>query len=176
MARYRKLVRLLSDKGALDTGVGTGEMSILLSFLWEKSSTKQCLLEYFLAVERTSGTSILQDGYGSLRDPDSEFRSDWLSARFDSADLIPAKASAALRTVQEHPYSEATAEAIDLLAASYALERSFKPPIKLGRYSFQGGRPRPDCVEVVVREIVDTLIFGMAACSGVQCGRKGFFL
>lgn len=63
--------------------------------------------------------------------------------------------------------TRSTGEALEIVAASYAMERSFKVPIRLGRYAYGDGRPRPDCVEVVVREIFDTLIYGTSLQSFV---------
>lgn len=31
----------------------------------------------------------------------------------------------------------------------------------IGRYQYKDGVPRPDCVEVVIREIIDALIYGI---------------
>jgi hypothetical protein len=169
MARYRTIVRLLVAEDKLGSvnhdGLNTSALTTLLAFLWEKSVTKQCLLEYYLAIERASGEGVLQDSYSDLRAPGSEVHREWVASRFEAADLTRQRVNVAMTGLNTRPPSptdevDSAADALDLLAATYALERSFKAPIKLGRYSYRGGRPRPDCVEVVVREIIDSLIFG----------------
>jgi hypothetical protein len=169
MARYRKIVRLLVAEDKMGSvnhdGLNTSALTTLLAFLWEKSVTKQCLLDYYLAIERASGVGVLQDTYSDLRVPGSEMHREWIASRFETADLTRQRVETALTGLNTRPQAstdevDSAADALDLVAATYALERSFKAPIKLGRYSYRGGRPRPDCVEVVVREIIDSLIFG----------------
>jgi hypothetical protein len=51
-------------------------------------------------------------------------------------------------------------QALEHLAASVAYEKAFKIPIKLGKHSYCDGQEKPDCVEVVLREIMDVLLYG----------------
>jgi hypothetical protein len=148
----------------------------MMAFLWEKSTSKQCLLDYILAVEKASGQSVLDPAYADLRVASSVGRNQWLQMQFTDAELSAERISTATARLQQayipglmgesSVHTEQTtgsmsiAEAIEIVAASYAVEKSFKPPIKLGRYAYLDGPPRPDCVEVVVREVVDSLIYG----------------
>lgn len=51
---------------------------------------------------------------------------------------------------------------MELLSLSLANIYSFKPAIKLGRYSYRNSKHghKPDCVEVAIREIIDYFIYG----------------
>jgi hypothetical protein len=177
MARYRKIVNLLAGDIADDS---SQTLPVMLAFLWEKSTSKQCLLDYIFAVERASGQSVLVPEFADLRIEGSLMRNEWLQTQFTEAELTAERVRTATAVlvggackahIPSDPSKEAskdakesgymsTAEALDIVAASYAVEKSFKPPIKLGRYAYLDGAPRPDCVEVVVREVVDSLIYG----------------
>lgn len=185
MARYRKIAKLLAESRHKHTsGIDPDALSMAMAFLWEKAASKRCLLDFYLAVEKASGLPILTDAYAQLRVNGSTEQIKWLSDQFQPAELNAEavwRATALYQqhhstltdpnkktvTVNVHPdlTEETVSDAIDTIAASHALERSFKPPIKLGRYSYQDGRARPDCVEVMVREVVDFLIFGTLASS-----------
>ena len=158
-------------------------LPLVAAFLWEKAETKRCLLDYIFAMEAACGQQLLLPSYAELRIHDSPMQREWLNVQFAAGDLSSNRVRNAERTfisisggseVESNavssqvnftpkpisPTSSSTGAALDILAASCAMERSFKPPIKLGRYTYGDGAARPDCVEVVVREIFETLIFG----------------
>jgi hypothetical protein len=188
MARYRKIVNLLAADLA-DNSSHT--LPVMMTFLWEKATSKQCLLDYLLAVEKASGQSVLVPEYADLRVEGSIVRNQWLQMQFAETELtaervgaatsvlvgdtntehFPSVQNVAVSNILNQSTSTSIAEALDIVAASYAVEKSFKPPIKLGRYAFLDGAPRPDCVEVVVREVVDSLIYGTSCTECVLvCG------
>ena len=51
------------------------------------------------------------------------------------------------------------ARALERLAAALARARAHKPPIAIAKRAFLDGAPKPDCVEVVVREVFELLLF-----------------
>ena len=55
--------------------------------------------------------------------------------------------------------SAAFAANFEAVAAGLSQANAFKPAIKLDRHPYKGGRRVPDCVEVVVRELLDLLLF-----------------
>lgn len=212
MVRYRKIVRLLAEDLHYQQIVSTSALGsfkytlpITLAYVWEKATSKQCLLDYLLALESTMQQPILLPEFEELRLADSPLRRQWLESHFAPGEITAKAVFAASQVLLQAgqsleststmrttfassptqmisdatdtdtntlhndtatsaattgPVVQNTGEALEVLAASYALERSFKTPIKLGRYAYGDGRPRPDCVEVVVREIFDALIYG----------------
>jgi hypothetical protein len=75
--------------------------------------------------------------------------------------LTPAACGNPQPHLKEELSASTVGSSFDVLAGSFGIDRSSKLPIRLGRYTYGDGVPRPDCVEVVVREIIDTLIYGM---------------
>ena len=51
------------------------------------------------------------------------------------------------------------ARALEVLAANLCAVHAFKPPNVLERHGFADGAPRPDCVEMLLREIFDLLLY-----------------
>lgn len=158
-------------------------LSIILSVLWEKSPNKQSLLDFILAAELSMGRSMLRPQYSELRLPGSTAHKQWLQLEFTRDDLLLGQVHAATdvllggdsnamrssssldrctsAAVWTHQDDVAVPAALERVACSVALEHLFKRPIRLGRYQYRGdGAARPDCVEVVVREVVDALIYG----------------
>lgn len=187
MVRYRKIVQLLAKDFENNASVHacphyTSALPVALAFVWEKAKTKQCLLNYLLAIERASESKLLLPAYDDLRISGSSMQKEWISDRFDQDFITPERVKTAgpqwlfpsatwhkespftdglFSTVDKQALSNSPAEALEIISASLAMERSFKPPIKLGRYAYGDGKARPDCVEVVVREIIDSLIYGV---------------
>ena len=184
MVRYRKIVRLLANDLEKEIQLGacpyySPALPVALAFVWEKAKTKKCLLDYLLAVERASESELILPDFSDLRVPGSSIQKGWISDQFSQDFITPEQVRAAgpkllfpsgafvkketveARSRAGNPLLPNTpAEALEVISASLAMERSFKSPIKLGRYAYGDGKARPDCVEVVVREIIDSLIFG----------------
>ena len=160
-------------------------LSIILSVLWEKSPNKQSLLDFILAAELSMGRSMLRPQYSELRLPGSTAHKEWLQLEFTRDDLLLGQVHAATdvllggasntmrsgssldrcpsAAVWTHQDDVAVPTALERVACSVALEHLFKKPVRLGRYQYLGdGAARPDCVEVVVREVVDALIYGQS--------------
>lgn len=158
-------------------------LPIILSVLWEKSSNKQSLLDFILAAELSMGRSMLRSQYSELRLPGSTAHQQWLQLEFTRDDLLLEQIHTATDVLLGGdvntkcgdssldrcssaaawaPHDDvAVPAALERVACSVALEHLFKRPIRLGRYQYRGdGSARPDCVEVVVREVVDALIYG----------------
>lgn len=185
LARYRKLIKVIAEAYKCSTLLpndnvniaSTYSLPIFLGYVWDRANSKNCLLDFLLAVEETSGKSIFSDSWQELREAGSPQQQAWLVDSFRSEDLSPSNVRAAAQCILRYntrndgrnSNSDAylggevgLGQSLEVLAASLSMERAFKPSIKLGRYSCDGGPTRPDCVEVVVREIVEGLLFGMS--------------
>lgn len=161
-------------------------LPIILGVLWEKSSNKQSLLDFILAAELSMGRSMLRPQYSELRLPGSTAHQQWLQLEFTRDDLqveqVHAATDVLLRggdvytkrsdssldrcsdaAVWASHDDVAVPTALERVVCSVALEHLFKRPVRLGRYRYrEDGPARPDCVEVVVREVVDALIYGQS--------------
>ena len=87
-------------------------------------------------------------------------RQSFLQARF-SRDVLEdtlGVEAAALRLLSTDVALDA-ANDVELVAASLSSANAHKPAIKLSRHGFKNAEAKPDCVEVVVREIFDLLLF-----------------
>jgi hypothetical protein len=149
-------------------------MSLILRLVWEKAESKKCLLEFLIGIEKGSQTTILKDEYSELRVAGSAMQQQWLQDSFSLTNDLTTnriqKASQVLISsyLGHQPTIPSTGEdlffstgqALEHLAASIAYEKAFKNPIKLGKHSYGNGKEKPDCVEVVLREIVDVLLYG----------------
>ncbi|KAI2495810.1 hypothetical protein MHU86_18696 [Fragilaria crotonensis] len=49
--------------------------------------------------------------------------------------------------------------ALEVTCASMAIQHAYKPAIAPGKYGYDGGDPKSDCVEVTVRELFDLLLW-----------------
>jgi hypothetical protein len=185
--RYRRLVRTF-EQNLLhhDDILHQYAIPIALHYLWETVTTKKCLLDYLLGIEQASGLEILHESYADLRIEGSSLREAWLRAKFDTTTHISKRKlqDASTLLTNDFNYSNiadndklfidnftllcpletqqrmSLGYAMEIVATSILQERSKKTPIKLGRYSHRGGKHKPDCVEVVVREVFDSLFYG----------------
>ena len=55
--------------------------------------------------------------------------------------------------------------ALEVLAANAADVHAFKPPNVLERHGYRGAPPRPDCVEMLLREVFDLLLYDPATAA-----------
>lgn len=156
----------------------------MMQCIWEKSSNKRDLWSYFQSLQNVVGDEIFTDSYsaafsGTL-DIDSNKQShSWIQEQFSPQDIennLEVSWNSLLSTQFSMASTEAksTACALETLTASLAVQAAFKGAIRQGRYAYYSPRfgstnsvtsrsipTRPDCVEVVVREIIDNLLFGM---------------
>jgi len=151
-------------------------LPIILSVLWEKSHNKQSLLDFILSAESVIGRSMLRSEYSELRLPGSAAHQRWLQLEFTRDDMLLEHIQAATDALLANDANstdslrdrcstrnDAVPAAMERVACSVALEHLYKKPIRLGRYQYrEDGAVRPDCVEVVVREIVDALLYGQS--------------
>jgi hypothetical protein len=133
---------------------------LILRFLWEKAISKQCLLEFYTTVNTY---------HPILHELTSESKSQFLRDRWSRSILedYPAVESACLRLLSP----DATAAGkdvegfdIELVAASVSSANAHKPAIKLSRHGYKNAADKPDCVEVVIREIFDLLLYDSITC------------
>ena len=164
-----RFVRMFQLAAAAHRGAGAGAMSpampLLLRFLWQRASSKRDLLDFLLAAEQYRPVFRDDDGGGSaaaLRH-DADAQRAWCESEFsrdDLADTAPGGAveRAALQLLGGGGGGDAGRD-LELVAAGLSSAHAFKPVVKLRRHTYNGADDRADCVEVVVREIVDLLIF-----------------
>ena len=243
LERYRKLIRLLSDSTPDHSYTHIYptpqhySFNTLLYYVWCKSSSRGDLLEFILSLERSTQQEVIQTSYSDLRTVDSTVRKAWIEDIYTVAEVSNKKnVTQALHYIlypstpgdqgTGHNSDLSTGQALDLLTASLTLEKSVKPPLKLGRYAYTGSASpistiptrthtdthdsssstnsittscssntndkasppalsqldiasathsssaegikmkrverdlRPDCVEVVIREVIDCLLYG----------------
>ena len=186
LARFRKLIALLatdyasviasssssySSSSSSSSSSSTSSphciysLPLFLAFVWERASNKRCLLDFILETEKAAGFPILSDSYADLRVENSPLQLQWLQESLQPADLTKEKVIEAVELLtSSSPWTlyppDYISSAIEIVFASLARERIFKPAIRLGRCGHKDGPLRPDCVEVVIREIIESLIFG----------------
>ena len=176
LARFRKLIALLSaDYASVSASSSSSSSSssphciyslpLFLAFLWERASSRRCLLDFILETEKAAGFPLLSDSYAELRVENSPLQLQWLEERLQPADLTKEKVIEAVELLTSSSSltlspPDSISSAIEIVCASLARERIFKPAIRLGRCGYKDGPLRPDCVEVVIREIIESLIFG----------------
>ena len=56
----------------------------------------------------------------------------------------------------------AFAMALEQLAAGMSAVHAFRTPVRLEKHGYKGGKEKPDCVEVVVRELIEMLLYDPA--------------
>ena len=167
----------------------------ILSYLWETANSKQCLLDFLLSIEQSSGMLLINNEFSFLRDNSSLKRKEWIESKYDinllyskeiiqnSVDILQhfilnpglifyfsmlfvskylslnnnCNNNVGTVSIEDQP---AYCEALELIIVSLLNEKIIKTPLKLGRYSYKGGQQKPDCVEVVIREILDNIFYG----------------
>lgn len=145
---------------------------LILRLVWERAENKKCLLDFLIGIEKGSQTTILKDEYSDLRVAGSAMQQLWLEDKFSlESDLTISHIQRASQVLinsylghQPMPstgddFNLSIGQALEHLAASVAYEKAFKVPIKLGKHSYGDGQEKPDCVEVVLREIMDVLLY-----------------
>jgi hypothetical protein len=185
--RYRKFIKLLSLSQSNSQNISfetnnrrkvryfLSELVPFIAFLWSKFHSRSSIKEYFTNLNLFSEKNLLKS-----------IPPEWDSDVFNDADLSRKNVIAAwnevfsskydlgshdkpLQSSKEYESDSMFSRAFELLTASAATEYTIKIPIKLGRYCYDLNNEtennnhklwRPDCVEVVVREIIDSLLFG----------------
>ena len=155
LTRFMRVCEYIS-KGHVEckqNNVASTPLLLILRFLWEKSISKQCLLDFLETVN--TYTPIFKDGNLT-----PEMRATFLKARWsrdilEDTDLIQA---AAIRLFTKEKHQEDTSD-VELIAASLSSANAHKPAIKLSRHGYNNAAEKPDCVEVVIREMFDLLLF-----------------
>ena len=155
---------------------------LVLRFLWEKSHSKRCLLDFLDTVHEYR--PVLRHGKSSTWNPDD--LNTFLTSSIDRKDLEQTNKieQAALRLLSTTTLREILREEgsspnentmsswmssagrdCELVAASLSSAQAHKPAIKMSRHGFNGGPSKPDCVEVVLREMFDLLLFDSTTSS-----------
>eukprot|EP01052_Picozoa_sp_SAG31_P005236 SAG31_NODE_227_length_19818_cov_6.503271_13_plen_602_part_00 len=132
---------------------------LLLRLVWERATSKRCLYNFLVAVDNAVRGSGIEGGI--LRVPLDQIK--WVGERFTPDELNPKSLAAAAETLLENPCDTESdaehADALELLAAGLSTAAATKPRLPAGRYGWAGGEPRPDCVEVMIREIIELLLY-----------------
>jgi hypothetical protein len=155
MARWQRLVQLVGGVVCGEQGQVTGGTALLMRFLWEKARCKADILSFLLALH--AHTPVLQPALAA--DP-SQHRQ-WLMQSFSAAEIEDddTLVEAAIQLLDPSTPDVQFAHHYELLAAGISAVQAFRTPIRLERHRYKEGKEVPDCVEVVVREIIELLIF-----------------
>eukprot|EP01038_Epipyxis_sp_PR26KG_P012893 gene12893-17277_t len=177
LARFRKLIKMIGKEYSflrnhnLIFSTNLYFLPIISAFVWSKAINKKCILDFFLSFEMSSNIKIIREEYNDLRIENSLMQQEWLSQSFTAEDLSKENIVNIMNNscwfdendkktiIDISNYSNSFSESIELMAASVANERSVQQGIKLGRYAYLDGKPKPDCVEVVLREIIESIIY-----------------
>lgn len=180
LARYRNIIKLLKDDfNNCNNILNYLSIPIYMRLVWEKAESKLCLLEFLLAVEESSNKQIISNKYSYLRSENSLLKNQWLNSQMNESHLnqesVDKSLDCILLSFQENnkilPLDNTTinlndscnsnlSKSLEIVACCLSLTHTLKPAISLSRYSYKDGDSKPDCVEVVLREIIDYLIFG----------------
>jgi hypothetical protein len=162
LQRFKRLVQSCS---AAAGGVGGAPLNpgrlIMLRFLWEQAQSKRCLLDYALALEQQLPGALSAEGR-RCRD-DAGFAQAWEQEYFapdEVSEEALARASAEVLASAPRPErAEPFARSVEALACGLSAAHSFKPAVKLQRHAYKGGKEVGDCVEVVLREVLDLVLY-----------------
>lgn len=189
LARWKELTNHLRAAGvshseetrslsSLQIALSTAVWSMAV---WECSKSKQCLLEYFLAVQDVSGVNIFSNDdefvqRGIRFDP--VVQAEWILQTMDEegsiepttpSSLIQSSLKKLIKEDDAFPASSVErARTIEILCATIMATqqpKSFKPTTPNGYYGYDGGDVKPDCVEVAVRELIDLLLWDETSAS-----------
>jgi hypothetical protein len=145
-----------------------------LAGLWEISQTKEDLLEYLLALDESYNGTVLDDSIElvqAIKSNDLSAKQEWTSSSFKAYELTSEKVYEyldELLRIWSTPSSmfsnkfeeqKQTAALIELICASQSIQYGSKPIVPNSRYGYDDGDEKPDCVEVLVREIFDLLLW-----------------
>eukprot|EP01040_Poterioochromonas_malhamensis_P006749 gene6749-7272_t len=184
LSRYRKLIQLITDSLHLYHNNHHPDKHdnlqylpygwfVFNQFIWEKAKNKEDLLKYLLNVERFSEEEIFHS-HTNLRDGQSSERERWNNSQFTSNDLASKNMQSSFDHLLSGNERERFSDALEHVIAAMSLESSTKNSIRPGKYLYsmqqrkfhsefsdrsKNVRMRPDCVEVVIREIIDNLLF-----------------
>ena len=162
LARFLRLVRLVGSVWRDEKNMCAGT-SLVARFAWEKAKSKDDLLSFLLALH--SHTPILRPGVVEGLSAQGPERHKWLAAAFSAVDLEDESAlrEAAAQLVCTNTSDEHFAHSFELLAAGMSSVHAFRSAVRLERHAYKGGKEVPDCVEVVVREILELVLFDTGA-------------
>ena len=132
---------------------------MLMRFLWDKAQSKQDLLVFLQAVHLH--TPVLLPSFAAKLSVGGAERQAWLNDAFSPAELENEEAllESALQLMDTTTSAENFAKHYELVAAGMSAVHAFRSAVRLERHSYKGGKEVPDCVEVVVREILELFLF-----------------
>ena len=174
-----------SDTAAAATSAAV--VPVFLRYVWERASSRECLRDFLLSLDShidcltDEGRHALGSGGGHGGGGGHPAAPPWASssAAASAADawcadvFTPeetsdgAVAAAARRVLARGRADDAHgfARALEVLAANAADVHAFKPPNVLERHGYRGAPPRPDCVEMLLREVFDLLLYDPATAA-----------
>jgi hypothetical protein len=141
-----------------------------LAALWQIARTKDDLLDFLLAMEEYSTEESILDDTNELARAlrhDENARKEWAASSFAAEEITPDRVHEALDqlvslsddVVVGGTHDSCGGRLMEVIAASRAIQHFAKPVVPNGRYGYDGGQPKSDCVEVAVREILDLLLW-----------------
>jgi hypothetical protein len=157
MARHVRFAGLVRSAAGSLVGKHVA-LPVFLRYIWERAETKQCLLQFLDAVH---AQAPILDPSMTPGCENEETRQAFLNSSFSAADVSATGARAAALAIlaAAECSTPIPPEPLEVLAVAVSRALVFKPALRLRRHFYGGPRDVPDCVEVVVREIVDLLLF-----------------
>ena len=152
-ARFEKLVAHLARVLQHRQPVRAGSL-MPLRFLWEKSSSKTDVLDYLLALNKHA--PVLDPRFAT----DIRWQESWVHDVLEPTDIENTLLlqHASLKVLDPTLTDLDFARFYEILAAGLSCLHASRRAVRLERHSYLG-HTLPDCVEVLIREIIQVLIW-----------------
>ena len=134
-------------------------------------------MDYLLHLEKSSNMKIFaQNELATALKHCSVAREEWSNARFSedetdsqsihsAMDLLMDNGVFGATTIPTQQEDSTIARALELVCCAASRRERAKPVVPNGYYGYDGGKVKPDCVEVAVRELIDLLLWNEETAS-----------
>jgi hypothetical protein len=189
LEKYRYIIRILHQELSVNvpqsydgnlsnhvSGINV-TISMYLYVIWTKAYTKSCLLDYIISFENASNHNIISPLWSDIRVANSEAQIKWLTSQSDmlNDDSTSHQVNNICTAMNDiitylagcNQYNDVTKTShflsqLEYMTVYFSLLNKYKASYILGKYkpSSKIAQVKSDCVEVVIREIIDYLIYG----------------
>lgn len=167
-ARWERLVGLVCGVAStMELEECEAGMPLLLRFLWEKATSKEDLLDFLLKLHQNAPLLGVLDAEFAR---DKGRQSAWVDEAFgpDEIEDESALEQAALSVLDKSISDADFALSFERLGAGMSAVHASRAAVRVERHSYKGGKEVPDCVEVVLREVIEMLIYDRCVCVRVR--------
>lgn len=158
-ARWERLVELVCGVAStMRLEECEAGMPLLLRFLWEKATSKQDLLDFLLSLHQNAPLLGVLDAEFAR---DKGRQSAWVEEAFgpDEIEDEGVLEQAALSVLHKSISDADFALNFERLGAGMSAVHASRAAVRVERHTYKGGKEVPDCVEVVLREVIEMLIY-----------------